>query len=75
MGSDGLAGLQIGFGIRVRCARDGKHTNKSAEGAVLPSLPFMVTLPTFSYFPCFPKFFLFRIQMYGFGGLGLFECF
>lgn len=32
----------MGFGIRVRCALEGKHTNKSAEGGPLPSLPFMV---------------------------------
>lgn len=43
LGSDGLAGLQMGLGISAKWARDGKHTNKSALGAVLlASLPFIV---------------------------------
>lgn len=40
--SDGLAGLQMGLGIRVRWALEGKQTKRSAEGGPLFSLPFMV---------------------------------
>lgn len=46
-GSECLAGLQMGFGISVRWAREGKHTNRSVEGAALASLPFMALLISF----------------------------
>lgn len=48
LGSDGLAGLQMGFGINVRWALEGKHTKRSADGAPLVSLPFMLI-----FFQCF----------------------
>lgn len=43
-GSEGLAGLQMDFGMSVKWALDGKHTNRSVEVALLPSLPFMMLL-------------------------------
>lgn len=35
LGSEGLAGLQMGLGVRARRAREGKHTNRSVEGVAL----------------------------------------
>lgn len=42
VGSEGRAGPQMGLGMRVRWARDGKHTRRSVEGACLVSLGFML---------------------------------
>lgn len=42
MGSEDLAGLQMGLGIRVRLVLEGKHTSRSAERAPLASLAFML---------------------------------
>jgi len=40
LGSAGLERLQMGLGINVRWALEGKHTNKSADGALPVSLTF-----------------------------------
>ena len=70
LGSEGLAGLHMGLGISVRWALDGKHTNRSAEGAAFPSLPFIFSLLLLtSSILCFiscPSD-LALAQLYGFG--------
>lgn len=70
MESEGLAGLHIGFGIRVKCALDGKHTKRSAEGGPFPLLvPFIVCV----YVGVFCFYFLLECSLSYFEILGFEE--
>ena len=52
LGSGGLTGLQMGLGIRVKWALEGKQTRRSAEGGPLLSLPLMVLSLSLSLSSC-----------------------
>ena len=56
LGSEDLAGLQMGLGIKLKWALEGKHTKRSAAGAPLVSLPLMILRIVFSL--CFQCSFL-----------------